>query len=49
MVETIPEKIKSAEPDLAEEQLLPQRRRKRTPPPPAMEKDEPLVQVETHK
>ena len=49
MVETIPEKIKSTEPDLAEEQLLPQRRRKRTPPPPAMEKDEPLVQVETHK
>ena len=49
MVETIPEKIKSAEPDLAEEQLLLQRRRKRTPPPPAMEKDEPLVQVETHK
>jgi len=49
MVETIPEKIKSAEPDLAEEQSLPQRRRKRTPPPPAMEKDEPLVQVETHK
>ena len=49
MVETIPEKIKSAEPDLAGEQLPPQRRRKRTPPPPAMEKDEPLVQVETHK
>ena len=49
MVETIPEKIKSAEPDLAEEQLPLQRRRKRTPPPPAMEKDEPLVQVETHK
>jgi ribonuclease E len=48
MVETIPEKIKSAE-SPPEGEALPQRRRKRVPAPPAVEKDEPLVQVETHK
>ncbi|WON73259.1 Rne/Rng family ribonuclease [Nitrosospira sp. Is2] len=49
MVETIPEKIKPVEPGSAEEPLLPQRRRKRVPSAPAVEPDEPLVQVETHK
>jgi ribonuclease E len=49
MVETIPGKIKPVEPDLVEEPLLQQRRRKRTAPAPAVQQDEPLVQVETHK
>ncbi|MEO5655167.1 MAG: hypothetical protein ABIR00_04185 [Nitrosospira sp.] len=49
MIETQPEKIKTAETEAAVESALPQRRRKRTPPPPAVNQDEPLVQVETHK
>jgi ribonuclease E len=49
MVETIPGKIKPVEPDVAEEPLSQQRRRKRIPPVPAVQQDEPLVQVETHK
>jgi ribonuclease E len=49
MVETIPGKIKPVKLDVAEEPLLQQRRRKRIPPAPAVQQDEPLVQVETHK
>jgi ribonuclease E len=49
MVETIPGKIKPVEPDVAEEPLSQQRRRKRIPPALAVQQDEPLVQVETHK
>jgi ribonuclease E len=49
MVETIPQKIKPIEQGLTEESPVPQRRRKRIPPTPAVEQDEPLVQVETHK
>jgi ribonuclease E len=49
MIETQPEKIKTAETEAAVESALPQRRRKRTPPPPVVNQDEPLVQVETHK
>jgi ribonuclease E len=49
MIETQPEKIKTAEAEAATESALPQRRRKRTPPPPVVNQDEPLVQVETHK
>jgi ribonuclease E len=49
MIETQPEKIKTAETEAAVESALPQRRRKRTPPPPVVDQDEPLVQVETHK
>jgi ribonuclease E len=49
MVETIPGKIKPVEPDVAEEPLSQQRRRKRIPPAAAVQQDEPLVQVETHK
>ncbi len=47
MIETQPEKIKTAEAEAATESALPQRRRKRTPPPPVVNQDEPLVQVET--
>jgi ribonuclease E len=49
MVETIPGKIKPVELDAAEEPLPQQRRRKRIAPAPAVQQDEPLVQVETHK
>ncbi|SEP15856.1 Rne/Rng family ribonuclease [Nitrosovibrio sp. Nv6] len=49
MIETLPEKVKPAEPDAGGEPTPAQRRRKRTPPPAVMEQDEPLVQVETHK
>ncbi|WP_025040576.1 Rne/Rng family ribonuclease [Nitrosospira briensis] len=49
MIETQPEKIKTAETEAAVESALPQRRRKRTPPPPVVNQEEPLVQVETHK
>ena len=49
MIETQPEKIKTAETEAAVESAPPQRRRKRTSPPPVVNQDEPLVQVETHK
>lgn len=49
MIETQPEKKKTAETEMAVESAPPQRRRKRTPPPPAANQDEPLVQVETQK
>ncbi|MEP6879920.1 MAG: ribonuclease E/G, partial [Nitrosospira sp.] len=49
MIETIPEKIKPIEADVAGESALAERRRKRPPPAPVVEHDEPLVQIETHK
>jgi ribonuclease E len=49
MIETIPEKIKPIEADVAGESATVERRRKRPPPAPAVEHDEPLVQIETHK
>ncbi len=49
MIETIPEKIKPIEADVAEESALAERRRKRPSPAPVVEPDEPLVQIETHK
>jgi ribonuclease E len=49
MVETIPEKIKQGETGAEAESTLPQRRRKRPQPVPLSTRDEPMVQIETHK
>ena len=51
MIETLPEKIRSAETEAEGEgeAMKVQPRRKRTPPPPVIEQNESLVQVETHK
>ncbi len=49
MIETIPEKIKPHENNAVGDSVLAERRRRKPPPAPAVEHDEPLVQIETHK